>query len=141
MDERALATNEVLTQYIEIHDDIFAPGIWRTLRRAIPMPLFFQAIDYNGHKSNLTLLANTLNSIISSIANRDELALTLIEYSEALLHTILLLQNMCEQLYLKSEGTLPLYSYEKYKQDLSDYQTSAEKYADLGSRLNQYFGQ
>ena len=131
---KSLDVHNILTQYIEIHNDIFKSS----LRKIIPIPGVFQAIDYDKHYSSLSELADELKYIISGVGNQNGFARALIEYAQALLQTIVLFRDMCENLYKKSQGEVSSYSKKQYKIDLDAYNSSAERYRSLGTRLNQY---
>jgi hypothetical protein len=137
--ELALRTNELLQQYVKIHDDIFAFSV----RKMIPLPGIFKAIDYQSHFEGLYFIKEELEGIISSIAispqSNNEFARALEAYSKSLLETILILREMCGNLYEKSQGDLTSYRKSQYNVDLRNYQASVERYTALGQRLNAYF--
>ena len=59
----AVKVDEILKSYIEVHNDIFKSSI----RRVIPLPGFFQAINYENHYNVLNGLGKKLQIIISDI--------------------------------------------------------------------------
>lgn len=66
MNTRRLVSTEaervgrVLHEYIHVHDDMFGGGLWRTLRKTVPIPGFFHRIDFQGHAVTLTRLHEQL---------------------------------------------------------------------------------
>jgi len=131
---KSLDVHNILTQYIEIHNDIFKSS----LRKIIPIPGVFQAIDYGNHYNSLSELADELKYTISGVDDRNGFARILIEYAQALLQTIILFRDMCRNLYKKSQGEVSSYSKKQYQVDLDAYNSSVERYQALGTRLNQY---
>lgn len=126
---KSLDVHDVLTQYIEIHNDIFKSS----LRRIIPIPGVFQAIDYGKHYGSLSELADELKYIVSDVDDRNEFARALIEYAQVLLQTIVLLRDMCGNLYKKSEDEVSSYSKKQYQADVDAYNSSVERYQFLGT--------
>lgn len=139
--ELALRVNEQLQQYIEIHDNIFA----FSFRKMIPLPIIFKAIDYQSHYDGLYFIKEELEGIIETISSfpqsNNEFVKVLEAYSKALLETILILREMCGNLYEKNQGDLTSYKKNQYNIDLKNYQASVEKYIALGQKLNAYFPQ
>lgn len=132
--QKAMEVHKVLTRYIQIHNDVFKSSI----RRVIPIPGIFQAIDYGKHQSNLAKLANELEAIIFGTVGDDEFASVLQEYARALLQTISSLREICGKLYEKSQGSLNSYPKSQYEADLAKYHSYERTYQALGRRLNQY---
>jgi len=131
---KLLDAHDILTKYIKIHNDVFKSS----LRRIIPIPGVFLAIDYGKHYGSLSELADELKYIISGVDDRNGFARALIEYGQALLQTLVLFQDMCGNLYKKSQGEVSSYSKKQYQADLDAYNSSVERYQSLGTRLNQY---
>lgn len=130
----ALDVHEVLTRYIKIHNDIFKSSI----RRIIPIPGIFQAIDYRKHHHNLVELTNELETIISKTIGNDEFPRALREFTQALFETISTLREICEKLYNKSQGESNAYPKKQYDSDLKEYYSCERKHQILGERLNQF---
>jgi hypothetical protein len=59
------SANHVLSKYIEVHNDIFGSSLWRTIRRTLPIPGFFQAIPYAAHAATLAQLRFELGSMLN----------------------------------------------------------------------------
>lgn len=132
--QKAVEVHEVLTRYIQIHNDLFKPSI----RRIIPIPGIFQSIDYGKHYDSLTALTNDLESIISGVAVNDDFAGALREYAQALFQTISSLREICRKLYEKSQGDMNSYLKGQYESDLAEYHSYERTYQILGEHLNQY---
>jgi hypothetical protein len=119
--ELALRVNELLHQYIQIHDSIFKFSI----RQAIPMPGIFKAIDYGSHYESLYFIKQELEEIIISMPNASnanlEFAQALGTYAQALLQSITILRETCGKLYEKSQGNLTSYTKQSYNSDFEIY--------------------
>jgi len=131
---KSLEVHDILTQYIEIHNDIFKSS----LRRIFPIPGVFQAIDFGKHYFSLSELTDELKYIISGVDDRNGFSRALKEYAQALLQTISLLRDMCGNLHKKTQGGVSSCSKKQYKADFQAYHSSVERYQFLGDRLNQY---
>jgi len=131
---KSIEVHDILTQYIEIHNDFFK---W-SLRRMIPIRGLFQEIDFGKHFGSLSKLADELKYIISGVDAQNEFARALIEYGQALLQTINIFGDMCGSLYKKSQGEVSSYYKKQYRADLDAYNSSVKRYQSLGTRLNEY---
>jgi len=130
----ALVVHEVLTRYIKIHNDIFKSSI----RRIIPIPGIFQAIDYRKHYDNLFELTQELETILSKNLGNGEFPCALREFTHALFETISTLRKICEKLYKKSQGESNAYPKKQYDSDLKEYHSCERKHQILGESLNQF---
>lgn len=126
--------HDVLTQYIDIHNNIFKSSI----RKIIPIPGIFKKIDYEKHYKNLSLLADRLKSIINGIEEKNEASTLLKEYSLSLYETISILRDICEKLLQKSQGQELSYTREQYNLDVDKYNSAMHKYQTSGNELNKY---
>ena len=131
--KESLEMHEILNRYIKIHGDIFNTSI----RRIIPIPGIFKAINYGQHREDLYNLLKSLQKIILKINENNSFAIILKEYGEALLNTITMLHDICEKLYQKSQGDLSSYSKGQYEADLNNYNYLMENYQSIGISLNQ----
>jgi len=131
----ALAIHEILKQYIVVQDRIFR----FSLRKIIPIPGIFKAIDYGKHHKELDSLRERLENLLERLQESDDFTSLVRQYGEAVLETILVLRKMCEQLFRKSQGDLGSYSKKQYNQDLATYEACVNRYRALGLRLNEYF--
>lgn len=137
----AFQVDEILSNYIFIHDDILKFSI----RKLIPIPGIFKRIDYGSHKDMLATLQNELAkiknriSVISASSNLTQSESIFIEaldnYVIAIVDTISRLRLISEGLYRKSEGTHD-YSINQYNPDMKSYNESVEHYMSLGNQLN-----
>lgn len=137
----ALTVNNILPQYIAIHDDILKTSI----RRIIPIPGIFQAIDYGSHSKALFNLESQLMTIIAALtllkdrkdrpASNIEFAAALENYTRALMDSVTRLKDICEKLYMKSQGESG-YDMAVYNKDMDNYKISTKRYYELGDALN-----
>ena len=136
--------NDLLSQYVAIHDDVFKTSI----RHAIPIPGIFKAIDFGAHLKKVENIIPGLencNSKIKSLAEnisaseREYLDL-LSKYISALIETVSHLKVVVGGLYAKSQSFINSnYDWKNYKNDLAKYEQSVQNYMALGGRLNELF--
>lgn len=132
--ELSIAVNKVLDGYIIVHNEIFS----FSLRKIIPIPGIFKAINYKSCYNKLCFLQDKLNNLISDISEHTEYFVLLNEYSKALLNTILWLQNICEKFANKIKGKED-YPKSEYDKDVETYNHSVNTYRILGLRLNNLY--
>lgn len=132
--ELSIDVNRVLDAYIVVHNEIFG----FSLRKIIPLPAIFKAINYESCYNKLDFLQDKLNNLISDIPEHTEYFTLLKEYSKALLHTILWLRNICEKFTNKIKG-IGNYSKSEYQKDVNTYNHSVNTYRTLGLRLNNLY--
>lgn len=136
--------NDLLSQYVAIHDDIFKTSI----RHAIPIPGIFKAIDFGTHLKKI-------ENIISEFENCDdkikyftenvtgqerEYIDLLSKYTGALIETISRLKIVVSALYDKSQSFVNSnYDWKNYKSDLAKYEQSVQDYMAIGGHLNELF--
>ena len=137
----AFQVNDLLTQYIAIHDDIFAHS-WR---KVIPIPGIFKKIDYCHHEAVLSAMLFTLEGYTSDAADLQqsprgpsELAQALVGYTTALHTTLEHLHGMCSKLCSKSRGKAG-YDLGAYNRDFQEYERLRTVYSQWGEALNQAF--
>lgn len=136
--------NDVLTNYIRVHNDIFTVSA----RRIIPIPGVFEAIDFKSHVSLLRKQRQTLASVDVEISTwlgqgvRDvqvrKFVLLLRDYNRALSKTLAQFEAISQNLYQKSQNPTH-YSWDTYNKDLDAYQESIDEYRRLGVALNDAF--
>lgn len=135
--------NDLLSQYVAIHDDIFKTSI----RHAIPIPGIFKAIDFGAHLKkieNITPELENCDNKIKSVENvseqeREYLDL-LSKYTNALIETASRLKVVVSALYDKSQSFVNSnYDWKNYKSDLAKYEQSVQDYMAIGGRLNELF--
>lgn len=122
--------NDILTQYVSIHDELFAFS-WRKL---IPIPGIFKPIDYPRYRDELGVLVSRLMDALDSSTD-DRLPSAFSSYGEALRRTIEALQCICSRLSDKAKGSR--YPMAKYDIDMASYKALCNKYLRLGAILNQ----
>jgi|GEM_PF-592005 len=127
--ENLILVNEILQEYVAIHDQIFKPS----LRKFIHIPGIFKPIDFGTHFKDLDALSNELKEVTVSIEQEDQHTVFQ-EYVTALLSTIEKLRFLCENLLAKSKGNS--YSVEEYNSDVASYQDLVAEYRAIGSKLN-----
>jgi hypothetical protein len=129
---------QILHAYIAIHNDIFGGGTLRALRRLIPIPGFFQAIDFEGHSQTLATIALQLEAVRIEIREEStdvSFTLPLASYTDALLNTVRKLAHICKN--LARRATVPeAYAEQQYHADLLAYEQFVAEYRALGDSLN-----
>ncbi len=137
----ANAVGRILHDYIAVHDDIFAAGLLRTLRRTLPIPGFFQAIDFDRHRRTLAHLSDELHeltSCISSTAAPEQLAVPLTGYCEALSTTVRQLGHISSKLAARADDRRS-YTKVQYREDLAEYERAVVTYRSEGEQVNRAF--
>lgn len=129
LSDNLLLANEILQEYVSIHDQVFKPS----LRKSIRIPGFFKPIDFGKHFECLGVLSNELEELTFSTDLEDQPSVFQ-EYVTALLSTIEELRDLCGKLLAKSKGAS--YSMEEYKSDVASYQDIVAEYRAIGSKLN-----
>lgn len=142
LNEIALRVNNLLSEYIVIHDEIYKFS-WRKI---IPLPFVFKAIDFhNLHEkadrilNNLEQCNDDISKILDEVSNNESrFAHFLSEYCLALTNTVSLLKEMLHQLDLKSENSGD-YSLSKHNKLSKEYDEAVQKYHGMGNRLNELY--
>lgn len=136
--------NDLLSQYLEIHDDVFKISI----RHAIPIPGIFKPIDFGAHLKkieNIILELENCDNKIKSITNNvngqeKEYLDLLLKYTTALIETVDYLKVVIVTLYDKSQNFANSnYDWKNYKKDLAEYKQSVQDYIVIGKCLNESF--
>ena len=135
LEAASLDIASVLHSYIAIHNDIFRIS----LRRILPLPLFFHGIDFDGYFCRLYYLCETLTDIVKQLPAQGGEAPELLEiiksYSDALCATMSSLREICGSLMARAvHGTA--YSWTAYRRDLKRYHEHVALYRQIGSNLN-----
>lgn len=136
--------NNLLSQYIAIHDDVFETSI----RNIIPIPGIFKAIDFGAYLQKTENIIPELENCDSKIKfladnfsgeEREYLDL-LSKYVGALIETVSCLKVVLGALYAKSQSFINSnYDWSNYKIDLAKYEQSVQDYLVVGGRLNDLF--
>lgn len=130
---------QLLQHYVAVHDEIFGGSWIRTLRKLIPIPGIFLAIDYRDCASRLEPLISELQSMSEPAAHDaygSRSALMTHRYIEALLRAMKQLHVICIKLAGKAEGG-GAYSSAAYARDVSRYNELVAAYSKIGEMLNE----
>ncbi len=137
-------TNDLLSQYVAIHDDIFKTSI----RHAIPIPGIFKVIDFGAHLGKVENIIpelencdSKIKSLAENVSDQEREYLDLLsQYVGALIETVSCLKVVVGALYAKSQSfTNSNYDWKNYKSDLAKYEQSVKDYMVIGGRLNELF--
>lgn len=127
----------ILQDYLEVHKDTFSKA---TLTKIIPILNKFRfvdpAVDYRTNVDRLDVLLGRLRPITNSLEFEGELPATLKEYSMALARSIELLRDLSRRLADASDG-VQAYERGEYKEDVTEYNASIQKYQEAGMKLNE----
>jgi len=136
--------NDLLSQYVVIHDDIFKTSI----RHVIPIPGIFKAIDFESRLTKVKNIISELKKCDSEIGflientNEQEREYfdLLSKYVSALIETVSYLKIVVGTLYAKSQKFADSnYDWKNYKSDLARYKQSVRNYLVIGEQLNEFF--
>lgn len=136
--------NDLLSQYVAIHDDIFKTSI----RHAIPIPGIFKAIDFGAHLGKVKNIIPELENcdskiklLAENISGQERECLDLLSrYVSALIETVSRLKIVVSALYDKSQSFVNSnYDWKNYKSDLAKYKQSVQDYMAIGGSLNELF--
>ena len=136
--------NDLLSQYVAIHDDIFKTSI----RHTIPIPGIFKAIDFGAHLGKVENIIPELENcdskiklVVENLSGQEREYLDLLsQYVGALIETVSHLKIVVSALYAKSQSFVNSnYDWKNYKSDLAKYEQSVQDYLVIGGRLNELF--
>ena len=136
--------NDLLSQYVAIHDDIFKTSI----RHTIPIPGIFKAIDFGAHLRKIENIIPELENcdskiklVVENLSGQEREYLDLLsQYVGALIETVSHLKIVVSALYAKSQSFVNSnYDWKNYKSDLAKYEQSVQDYLVIGGRLNELF--
>ena len=142
--EISWVVNDLLSQYVAIHDDVFKTSI----RHIIPIPGIFKAIDFGAHLQKaeniipeLKNCDNKINALADNFEGQEREYLYLLSrYANALIETVSRLKIVLGALYAKSQSFVNSnYDWSNYKNDLADYEKSVQGYLAIGGCLNELF--
>lgn len=142
--ELSWSVNDLLSQYVAIHDDIFKTSI----RHAIPIPGIFKAIDFGAHLGKIENIIpelencdNKIKSVVENVDGQEREYLDLLsKYTNVLIETACRLKIVVGALYAKSQSFVNSnYDWKNYKSDLAKYEQSVQDYMAIGGRLNELF--
>ena len=136
--------DDLLSQYVAIHDDIFKTSI----RHTIPIPGIFKAIDFGAHLRKIENIIPELENcdskiklVVENLSGQEREYLDLLsQYVGALIETVSHLKIVVSALYAKSQSFVNSnYDWKNYKSDLAKYEQSVQDYLVIGGRLNELF--
>ncbi|GGF76695.1 hypothetical protein GCM10010912_22260 [Paenibacillus albidus] len=133
--------NDSLTDYTTIHDGIFK----KTLRKTVPIPFLFKAINFQELEQKLQTVHNDLsryktqvNDIRQSGSEDINKCNIFIEYVDKLIYAVQLLQGITRNLFLKSQGD-NTYKLSEHTELVKRYETAVDAYYSLGDKMNSVF--
>ena len=129
---------DALHRYIAVHDAIFK----LSLRRVLPIPGFFKAIDFQQHFESLRFIQGELERVLEIIRRwevQTEASRRLLAYGHALRNAVAQLAEICAGLFQNADGTA-VYTSSQYKHDLATYNRCVDRYRELGIHVNALFG-
>lgn len=138
---QANKVGQILHTYVTIHEDIFAGGLIRTLRRLLPFPGLFEAIDFDKHWRDLESIVRELDEISGEIGSANappQLSVPLRRYSEALFAAVSQLGYITRRLADKRDDPSS-YTKRQYKTDLDEYEKAVAEYRSKGEQVNRAF--
>ena len=136
--------NNILSQYVVIHNDIFKTSI----RHAIPIPGIFRPIDFSAHLEKIENIIpelencdSKIKALIENLIGQEREYLNLLsQYVSALVETVSRLEVVVGALYAKSQHfSNSNYDWKNYKGDLAKYEQSIQNYTAIGGHLNKLF--
>jgi hypothetical protein len=138
--ELSLHVNEFLRGYVTVHDYVFRNSI----RRVIPLPLVFSAIEWNKALKAIETVSEGLNRCAETAermttccaGGQREYVNLLFEYVQSLIETVRLFKLLLSGLDAKSRSWRS-YSWRRYKSDVEMYRRSVDVYVALGGPLGE----
>jgi hypothetical protein len=137
----ALAVNDRLGRYIEVHGELFRSDA----KRVIPIPGVFEQIDFATLTRRLSVIESDLIKNRQQISARLKagvgnpparvLLAVLNEYGVALTDTVQRLKGITTRLDLKAQN-LASYSFSQYNADVTSYEASIARYRAIANKLN-----
>jgi hypothetical protein len=139
--ELTKVTMSVLNVFVDMHDEIFAASLGKSMRRIIPIPGVFDPVDHKEHAEGLNCQSTVLEGAIAQVPRLKKENLGhqnfldfYLTYGTALLDSIKRLHAICSLLYEKSQGE-GAYSHKEYERDVKAYEKSMKHYGKLGNKL------
>lgn len=133
--------NDSLTDYTNIHDKIFK----KSLRKSIPIPFLFKAINFQELEQqlqaihiDLSIYKTQVDDIRQTGSEDASKCNTFIEYVEKLMYAVQLLQGITHNLWLKSEGDNS-YKVNDHTELIKRYEKAVDAYYSLGDSMNSIF--
>ncbi|WP_342480260.1 hypothetical protein NST07_23525 [Paenibacillus sp. FSL L8-0340] len=133
--------NDSLTDYTNIHDEIFK----KSIRNSIPIPFLFKAINFQELEQRLQSIHNDLsryktqvNDIRQSGSEAAAKCNIFIEYVDKLMYAVQLLHGITHNLLLKSEVDSS-YKLNEHTELVKRYEKAVDEYYSLGEKMNSVF--
>lgn len=135
--ELAIRVNNLLTEYIDIHDLILK----HSFRKILPIPGIFKRIDFGGHERQLHKIVEEIESAGEAIPrireeepDHSEFLDAMSPYLIALVDAVRRLEAISGKLHEKAEGIRD-YSMREYKREMDEYKTAVSSYMAVGEPL------
>jgi|ERR1039458_1654498 hypothetical protein len=137
----AIEVDDLLRSYVAIHNEFFP----FSLRRIIPA--LFRAINFNYYVRELTTIGNHLSAareeairVLPQTQGLERQYLEVLSpYLDALCEAVTLFSKIVLSLKLKHENKP--YGWQSYRRDVQRYKLSTNKYAAIGTNLNEKWRQ
>jgi hypothetical protein len=129
-DFRLTIVNAALSDYIRVHNDIFA----FSLRKLIPIPGLFRKIDYAAHAVALASISSDLERVNNGLTDQSQPP-SFKPYVVALHATVDSLLRISLRM-VERVGRASAYPWAQYRSDQAAYQILVADYYALGAKLN-----
>lgn len=144
LQDTALNVNSILDAYIVIENETFRMS-WR---RIIPIPLFFEAIDFGKLENSAQkteerlieeckVLENLQNRFVDD-AEAEQFRDVFCTYCDALLSAVRKLRTVLNRLNMRSKNSNS-YLRVEYKNDMKEYGKLRDSYTVLGGKVNDLY--
>jgi hypothetical protein len=140
----AYRINELLCEYVNVHDDFFSRRF--SIREIIPIPFIFKPIDYSIPVDKLDRIIEQLTETRHEMEAYSEenglgkhpFYITATRYVSLLCKAVKKLRDIQYKLHLKAQGE-GSYSYKEYNKELDLYQLEVFGYSEFGNEFNKEF--
>jgi hypothetical protein len=129
-----LEVHRARERFIEIQDDVFRAS-WR---RVLPIPGFFQKIDFPKRLVEIEQIKKSLVAIKAELENISDFSITIPRnYVLVLSRYVGMLLSTVNQLITICTGLKNKYNWGAYKEDLKTYEQMRKSCSTIGGELNQ----
>lgn len=136
--ELALAVNDLLILYVEVHNGVLNQNWWRS----IPLPGLFKPIDLDRYEIQISKAEEVLGDVYKHISELDtDVTLKdrafvglLHQYTAALIGAVAALATIVRRLHKKRDGQS--YTLSEYYRDIALYKDAEKPYHALGADMN-----
>lgn len=135
------AVGEPLNKYVALHDELFRVSVGRL----VPVPGIFEAIPFDLLRDSLRATSDELRYLRGEADlylrqgehtdNERRFVSALLDYLIALDSTVVMLIDVAEKLYQKSQDPSE-YRWSEYTANIEAYRLSVDHYVGLGRELN-----